>query len=192
MGAHCLRLVFPRTQAAGLPPKKYEYGRSHFCWSPLVFISELLRLGGEFLLVPILNKALPFAVGSTACYRVGPAATAILAPKPCSGFIEQPLMLAGDLFVRLAWGHLRIGSVANTRHYLFWQSTAGRISVSDDGLRGFDDSYCGNLTVPWTPTAVASRHMECFAPGLHYRHWQRFDSDADVDWSGRRVLRGFL
>ncbi len=67
------------------------------------FLSGLFGVGGGFLLVPFLNAALgipmTFAVGSTACYTIGPATAALLAKKPTAGFIELPLILAGGLFV---------------------------------------------------------------------------------------------
>ena len=66
------------------------------------FLSGVFGVGGGFLLVPILNAALGIpmsvAVGSTACYTLGPATTAMLVRKPRSGFIELPLILAGGLF----------------------------------------------------------------------------------------------
>ena len=67
------------------------------------FLSGLFGVGGGFLLVPILNAVLgvpmSIAVGSTACYTLGPATTAMLVRKPRTGFLELPLILSGGLFV---------------------------------------------------------------------------------------------
>ena len=64
-------------------------------------LSGLFGVGGGFLLVPVLNAVLgvpmPIAVGSTACYTLGPATVAVLSRKPSSGFLELPLILAGGL-----------------------------------------------------------------------------------------------
>ena len=66
------------------------------------FLSGVFGVGGGFLLVPILNAVLGVpmatAVGSTACYTLGPATTAMLTKNPRSGFIELPLILSGGLF----------------------------------------------------------------------------------------------
>jgi uncharacterized membrane protein YfcA len=75
-----------------------------FCVGGVVgFLSGLFGVGGGFLLVPFLNAALgipmTFAVGSTACYTIGPATAALLAKKPSIGYIQLPLILAGGLFV---------------------------------------------------------------------------------------------
>ncbi len=65
-------------------------------------LSGLFGVGGGFLLVPLLNTILgiplPVAVGSTTCYTLGPATTALLARRPTIGFAELPLILAGGLF----------------------------------------------------------------------------------------------
>ena len=67
------------------------------------FLSGLFGVGGGFLLVPFLNAALgipmAIAVGSTACYTIGPATASLLARRPTQGFIELPLILCGGLFV---------------------------------------------------------------------------------------------
>lgn len=66
------------------------------------FLSGLFGVGGGFLLVPVLNAILgvpmAVAVGSTACYTIGPATVAMLTRKPKAGFLELPLTLSGGLF----------------------------------------------------------------------------------------------
>lgn len=66
-------------------------------------LSGIFGVGGGFLLVPVLNAVLgvpmQIAVGSTACYTLGPATVAMLSRKPRAGFIELPLILFGGLFV---------------------------------------------------------------------------------------------
>lgn len=66
------------------------------------FLSGLFGVGGGFLLVPVLNVVIgvpmSIAVGSTACYTLGPATTAMLARSPRAGFLELPLILCGGLF----------------------------------------------------------------------------------------------
>jgi uncharacterized membrane protein YfcA len=72
------------------------------------FLSGLFGVGGGFLLVPLLNTFLgipmPIAVGSAACYTLGPATTAMLTRRPSSGFIELPLILAGGLLAGVFTG----------------------------------------------------------------------------------------
>ncbi|MEZ6130195.1 MAG: TSUP family transporter [Planctomycetaceae bacterium] len=72
------------------------------------FLSGLFGVGGGFLLVPFLNAVLGIpmavAVGSTACYTIGPATAALLARKPTAGFFELPLILSGGLLVGVWWG----------------------------------------------------------------------------------------
>lgn len=79
------------------------------------FLSGLFGVGGGFLLVPFLNAALgipmTFAVGSTACYTIGPATAALLAKKPSIGFIQLPLILAGGLFVGVWAGAQSLASL---------------------------------------------------------------------------------
>ena len=74
------------------------------------FLSGVFGVGGGFLLVPILNATLgipmPLAVGSTACYTLGPATTAMLVRKPKAGYVELPLILAGGLFAGVWSGTL--------------------------------------------------------------------------------------
>ncbi len=66
------------------------------------FLSGVFGIGGAFLLVPLLSSLLgiplPVAVGSTTCYTLGPATTALLARRPSPGFFELPMILAGGLF----------------------------------------------------------------------------------------------
>ncbi|MCR9200922.1 MAG: sulfite exporter TauE/SafE family protein [Planctomycetaceae bacterium] len=78
-------------------------------------LSGLFGVGGGFLLVPVLNAVLgvpmPIAVGSTACYTLGPATVAVLSRKPSSGFLELPLILAGGLLVGVWVGAKTISSL---------------------------------------------------------------------------------
>ncbi len=72
------------------------------------FLSGMFGVGGGFLLVPLLNAMLgvpmPMAVGSTACYTLGPATTALLTRRPTLGFVELPLILAGGMFAGVLAG----------------------------------------------------------------------------------------
>lgn len=72
------------------------------------FLSGVFGVGGGFLLVPVLNTVLgipmSIAVGSTACYTLGPATTAMLSRRLRSGFIELPLILAGGLLAGVVCG----------------------------------------------------------------------------------------
>lgn len=81
-------------------------------------LSGLFGVGGGFLLVPILNTVLgvpmPLAVGSTACYTLGPATVAVLSRKPSSGFLELPLILSGGLFVGVWIGAKAISSLGTS------------------------------------------------------------------------------
>ena len=109
------------------------------------FLSGLFGVGGGFLLVPILNAVLgipmPIAVGSTACYTLGPATTAMLARKPRSGFIELPLMLAGGLFVGVVGGTFALSQL----------QTSGTIELFGKGLPAVDllvlTAYAALMTV---------------------------------------------
>ncbi|GAB5442878.1 MAG: sulfite exporter TauE/SafE family protein [Fuerstiella sp.] len=97
-------------------------------------LSGIFGVGGGFLLVPLLNSVLGIpmatAVGSTACYTLGPATTAMLARRPRSGFIELPLILCGGLF---------LGVLAGTSSITFLKQAApievaGRSIVATDLL----------------------------------------------------------
>lgn len=72
------------------------------------FLSGIFGIGGAFLLVPILNAILgvpmTIAVGSTACYSLGPATVAFLARRPRAGFLQLPLVLAGGLLAGVILG----------------------------------------------------------------------------------------
>ncbi len=96
------------------------------------FLSGLFGVGGGFLLVPILNSLLgvpmSIAVGSTACYTLGPATTAMLARKPRSGFLELPLILGGGLFAGV-WTGTRV---------LAWLQDTAAILVLDRALPAVD------------------------------------------------------
>lgn len=81
------------------------------------FLSGMFGVGGGFLLVPVLSAALgipmQIAVGSTACYTLGPATVSMLSRRPRSGFIELPLILSGGLFVGV-WGGAKAISLMAT------------------------------------------------------------------------------
>lgn len=72
------------------------------------FLSGMFGVGGGFLLVPILNVMLgvpmPLAVGSTACYTLGPATVAAMARRPVWGFLELPLIISGGLLAGVYLG----------------------------------------------------------------------------------------
>lgn len=72
------------------------------------FLSGMFGVGGGFLLVPLLNVVLgipmPLAVGSTACYTLGPATVAAMARRPVWGFLELPLLLSGGLLAGVFLG----------------------------------------------------------------------------------------
>lgn len=80
------------------------------------FLSGLFGVGGGFLLVPVLNTVLgipmSIAVGSTACYTLGPATVAVLSRRPSSGFLELPLILCGGLMVGVWIGANAISQLA--------------------------------------------------------------------------------
>lgn len=142
------------------------------------FLSGIFGVGGGFLLVPVLNAFLgvpmPIAVGSTACYTLGPATTAMLARKPRSGFIELPLILSGGLLAGVVCGGSalsRLKSVGMVAvmgkdisavdltillSYLLLMSAIAAISLRD-GLRGSSSTFSrrGLLAfVPVPPMAV--------------------------------------
>lgn len=81
-------------------------------------LSGIFGVGGGFLLVPLLNSVLGIpmatAVGSTACYTLGPATTAMLARRPRSGFVEVPLILCGGLFLGVLGGTSAIAGLKST------------------------------------------------------------------------------
>ena len=80
------------------------------------FLSGLFGVGGGFLLVPVLNAVLgvpmSIAVGSTACYTIGPATVALLSRKPKAGFIELPLILSGGLFAGVWLGTRTVANLS--------------------------------------------------------------------------------
>lgn len=81
------------------------------------FLSGLFGVGGGFLLVPVINALIgvpmSIAVGSSACYTLGPATTAMLARNPRSGFLELPLILCGGLFAGVWLGARSVATLAS-------------------------------------------------------------------------------
>ena len=81
------------------------------------FLSGLFGVGGGFLLVPVLNAVIgvpmAIAVGSTACYTLGPATTAMLARNPRAGFLELPLILCGGLLTGVWLGAFSLSGLEN-------------------------------------------------------------------------------
>ncbi|MEP3478936.1 MAG: sulfite exporter TauE/SafE family protein [Fuerstiella sp.] len=96
------------------------------------FLSGLFGVGGGFLLVPILNVLLAvpmaLAVGSTACYTLGPATVAVMARKPARGFIELPLIISGGLLAGVYLGAGFLNALSD------WEGLviAGRVVPADD------------------------------------------------------------
>lgn len=98
------------------------------------FLSGLFGVGGGFLLVPILNVLLAvpmaLAVGSTACYTLGPATVAVMARKPAQGFLELPLIISGGLLAGVYLGAGFLNALSD------WEGLviAGRMVPADDLL----------------------------------------------------------
>ncbi len=96
------------------------------------FLSGLFGVGGGFLLVPILNVLLAvpmtLAVGSTACYTLGPATVAVMARRPAGGFLELPLIISGGLFSGVFLGANFLNALSD------WEGLviAGKIVPADD------------------------------------------------------------
>lgn len=71
-------------------------------------ISAMLGVGGGFLLVPVLNGILGvpmhLAVGSTACYVLGPATTSLLYRRTKPLHWRLPLILSGGLLIGVLLG----------------------------------------------------------------------------------------
>ncbi|MEQ9408353.1 MAG: TSUP family transporter [Fuerstiella sp.] len=116
------------------------------------FLSGLFGVGGGFLLVPVLNAVLgvpmSIAVGSTACYTLGPATTAMLARRPQAGFIELPLILAGGLMA---------GVWSGTRSLAALQ-TAAMINVFGRSIPAVDLMVLSCYAVLMVVIAVMSLH----------------------------------
>ena len=81
------------------------------------FLSGLFGVGGGFLLVPVINAVIgvpmSIAVGSTACFTLGPATTAMLARNPRAGFLELPFILCGGLFLGVWMGANAVARLEN-------------------------------------------------------------------------------
>lgn len=98
------------------------------------FLSGLFGVGGGFLLVPILNVLLgipmALAVGSTACYTLGPATVAVMARKPAHGFLQLPLIISGGLLAGVYLGANFLNALSD------WEGLviAGKIVPADDLL----------------------------------------------------------
>jgi len=113
-------------------------------------LSGLFGVGGGFLLVPLLNTVLgvpmPIAVGSTTCYTLGPATTALLARRPTTGYIELPLILAGGLFAGVFAGATALSSLQR----------AGTVEVFGRLLPAVDVAVLGCYSVLMTGIVVST------------------------------------
>lgn len=92
----------------------WQIGLIAFVGAGVGGVSALFGLGGGFLLVPLLNVCLgipmQYAVGSCACYVLGPATTSLLVRRVDSHAWRLPITLAGGLMVGVVLG-------ASTLHY---------------------------------------------------------------------------
>lgn len=113
-------------------------------------LSGLFGIGGGFLLVPLLNTILgvpmPLAVGSTTCYTLGPATTALLTRRPTLGFAELPLILAGGLFAGVYAGAAALSKLEAT----------GNLNLFGRSIPAVDLAVLGSYSVLMTAIAVAS------------------------------------
>lgn len=98
------------------------------------FLSGMFGVGGGFLLVPILNVFLgipmSLAVGSTACYTLGPATVAVMARRPVWGFLQLPLIISGGLLAGVYLGANFLNALSDREGLVI----AGRIVPADDLL----------------------------------------------------------
>lgn len=126
------------------------------------FLSGMFGVGGGFLLVPVLNAVLgipmQIAVGSTACYTLGPATVSMLSRRPRSGFIELPLILSGGLFVGV-WGGAKAISLMATGTMI---TLFGRSVPAVDLL--VLTSYAGLMIAIATMSLVDSRRSASISP----------------------------
>ncbi|MGH7199910.1 MAG: sulfite exporter TauE/SafE family protein [Planctomycetaceae bacterium] len=79
------------------------------------FLTGMFGAGGAFLLVPVLNIALgiemDLAVGSVACYILGPATTSLLARRIRLHHTRLPLTIAGGLLAGVLAGAWLLESI---------------------------------------------------------------------------------
>ncbi|APZ91456.1 Sulfite exporter TauE/SafE [Fuerstiella marisgermanici] len=127
--------------------------------SAVGFLSGVFGVGGGFLLVPILNAALgipmSIAVGSTACYTLGPATTAMLARRPAAGFLQLPLILAGGLLAGVWCGTAALSSL----------KSAATVSLFGKQVPAVDLMVLSSYAVLMTGIAIMS-----FVDGLKKVH----------------------
>ncbi len=80
-------------------------------------VSAVFGVGGGFILVPVLSSLLGiemnYAVGSVACYVLGPATTALLYREVKVIDWRLPLILAGGLFVGVLLGGSTLNAFSN-------------------------------------------------------------------------------
>lgn len=131
-------------------------------------LSGLFGVGGGFLLVPLLNTILgiplPVAVGSTTCYTLGPATTAMLARRPSIGFAELPLILAGGLFAGVFAGTTALSQL----------QSMGDLSVFGRRIPAVDLAVLSSYSLLMTGISIASirsalhplRRVQDTSPGL--------------------------
>lgn len=83
-------------------------------------VSAVFGVGGGFILVPVLNSLLgtpiDIAVGSTACYVLGPATTALLYRRVKRIDWRLPLIITGGLMVGVLLGGSTLNFFKNASH----------------------------------------------------------------------------
>ncbi|MEW4487139.1 sulfite exporter TauE/SafE family protein [Thalassoglobus sp. JC818] len=81
-------------------------------------LSAIFGVGGGFILVPVLTTILdfptPIIVGSTVCYVLGPATTAMLYRQTKLLDWRLPLIVAGGLFTGVLLGSNTLNRLANS------------------------------------------------------------------------------